>query len=172
MDNLDYRIARESDYSSIKNLMLIALESDPTAFSVSFDEYNSKSDSWWRDYVGPFVYQDSHQMVLVYDEDQLVGFSGLVFDNRERKSHVGSVVWFFVDETYRGKGIGKELLQHVIQLAKDHEIEKLSLMVNENQSIALQIYKKYGFEEAGKLKKEIKIDGKHYDIFILERFLD
>lgn len=172
MGKTTYRIADEKDYSKVKDLMLQALQSDPIAFSVSFSEYNIKSDSWWDDYVGPFVYQSNHRMSLAFDEDDLVGFSGLVFDFRERKKHVATVVWFFVLDSYRGQGIGRALLEDVIRIAKEQNVEKLSLMVNENQLRAIDIYEKYGFVKAGQLKKDIKIDDNFYDVLVLELFLN
>lgn len=170
MRKVDFQLAQSTDSSQIKDLMLLALESDPTAFSVSASEYSTKSKGWWSDYLGPFVYQNNQKMLLAYVDEELVGFVGIVFDTRERKKHVATIVWFYVKEDYRGFGIGKRLMEEIFRVAQDSKIKKLSLMVCENQQAAIQIYTKYGFSQAGVLKDEIKIGSEFYDVFILEYF--
>jgi ribosomal protein S18 acetylase RimI-like enzyme len=52
-----------------------------------------------------------------------------------------------VTEKYKGLGIGKLLLEHCIQKAKDLKATKLSLFSNTKLTAAIHLYKKYGFTE-------------------------
>ncbi len=52
-----------------------------------------------------------------------------------------------VTEKYKGLGIGKKLLEHCIQKAKNLKASKLSLFSNTKLTSAIHLYKKYGFIE-------------------------
>lgn len=55
--------------------------------------------------------------------------------------------WYCVDENERGKGIGKELLEFVINMAKFREKKYLCLYTStdNNEAKAQKIYEQYGF---------------------------
>ena len=52
----------------------------------------------------------------------------------------------------QGQGIGKMLLQHLIDLAIDHKAEVLLLEVRPSNVTAVHLYQKYGFNEVGTRK--------------------
>lgn len=58
-----------------------------------------------------------------------------------------------VDKSMQGKGIGSILLQDLINCAKNLHINALTLEVNINNIKAVNLYKKFGFEQVGLRKK-------------------
>jgi GNAT superfamily N-acetyltransferase len=52
-----------------------------------------------------------------------------------------------VTEQYQGEGIGKMLLEHCLAVAKSNNIETLILYSNTILKSAINLYRKYGFEE-------------------------
>jgi len=50
---------------------------------------------------------------------------------------------------YRGKGIGKALLQKLIEISEERKYCKVTLEVREDNSTAQALYKSLGFEECG-----------------------
>ncbi|MEO6728771.1 MAG: GNAT family N-acetyltransferase [Candidatus Dojkabacteria bacterium] len=164
------RKAELKDYTAIKNLMLVALKEDPHAFSVSAEEYEPNSEYWWMGYINPFLTNSSQEMYLSFNEDELQGMIGITYDNKQRKKHIASFVWFYVDKKFRGKGIGKSLINKALEVLENNkEITKLSLLVVASQEQAIGIYKKRGFEINGTLKKELKISSEFFDVLIMER---
>ena len=57
------------------------------------------------------------------------------------------IVYIFVKEIYRKKGYGSTLLEHVIELGNKYNIVNITLEVNTNNTPAINLYKKYGFEK-------------------------
>jgi len=57
-----------------------------------------------------------------------------------------------VHKDFQGQGIGKLLLEHLIDLAKDHRAEVLLLEVRPSNITAVHLYHKYGFNEVGTRK--------------------
>lgn len=51
-----------------------------------------------------------------------------------------------VDEKYRGKGIGTELLNYVKDFGKENNCTDLYLTVNEENKDAINLYEKFGFK--------------------------
>lgn len=54
-----------------------------------------------------------------------------------------------VGENYRRRGVGTLLLKEITSVAKDKNCSKLVLEVNEYNTAALSMYRKFGFKEAG-----------------------
>lgn len=52
-----------------------------------------------------------------------------------------------VSKKSRGLGIGKHLMEHCMEFAKQQEIRELILYSNTKLEPAIHLYKKYGFEE-------------------------
>ena len=87
---------------------------------------------------------------LVYEKDnEIVGFIGysVYYDRSE-------IDYLYVLEEYRNMDIAKSLLNYVIQKCKNKCIN-ITLEVNENNFIAIELYKKMGF-------REIKIIDNYY----------
>lgn len=70
--------------------------------------------------------------------------------------------WMILDEAhltvlavhpdYQGQGLGQLLLYHLLREAVDHGLERSTLEVRESNQVALAIYHKFGFREAGRRK--------------------
>lgn len=85
-------------------------------------------------------------------EGCLVGFIGIAEDNIEM---------LFIDNNYRGKGIGKQLISHVI-----NELHVTKVDVNEQNAQAVGFYKRMGFHVV--TKSELDNEGKAYPILHMQ----
>ena len=82
------------------------------------------------------------------ERDNIVGFAGMLvlIDSAE----ITNIV---VKKIERKKGIGKLLLEKLILEASNLKKESISLEVNENNTIAISLYRKYNFKQVGLRKK-------------------
>jgi GNAT superfamily N-acetyltransferase len=78
---------------------------------------------------------------IAVDDDHAVGTAGLAKINDSEYE----LVKMTVDPAYRGKGIGKKLLNHCLDVAKKIHAEKISLYSNSQLQTALQLYEQFGF---------------------------
>ncbi len=101
---------------------------------------------------------------------KIVGFSRCEGSQLKRMSHkVAFGVCVLKD--FWGYGIGTNLLKETIKFADTNEIKKITLNVLETNQKAIMLYKKYGFEEEGVLKKDkLLSDGNYYNTIIMGRF--
>ncbi len=78
----------------------------------------------------------------------LIGYGGLWVTLEE-----GHITVIAVDPPYRGRGIGELLLNSLIDAAFDMGANALTLEVRDSNTVAQQLYLKYGFLPAGKRKR-------------------
>ena len=95
---------------------------------------------------------DPYLKILTYvEKDKVNGFLlySLIYDRIE-------IEQFEVTTKERGKGIGNELLNYLIEKYKDNNIKNITLEVKEDNIAAINLYKKYGF-------KKVSTREKYYD---------
>lgn len=69
---------------------------------------------------------------------------------------------------WQGRGIGKKLLEQIIEWAKhSFTIEKIQLNVRASNNAAICLYKKMGFQEEGRLKNRLKLKKGYIDDIIM-----
>jgi len=98
--------------------------------------------------------------VVAIAENKVVGWCDITSIHRDVAEHVGSL-GIGVIEGYRGIGIGEELMHAALQLAKDRGLTRIELTVRENNTRAIELYKKLGFSAEGLHRNAIRIDGKY-----------
>ena len=110
-------------------------------------------------------------MFLVAERNEsIVGFSRCEGNNLKRTAHkVEFGVCVLKD--YWGYGIGQNLLKESIHWADTNGLKKITLSVLETNEKAIKLYKKYGFEVEGILKKDKRLsDGNYYNTVMMGRF--
>lgn len=71
-------------------------------------------------------------------DDKIVGFLkySLIYENIE-------IDYIYVDKEYRGRSIATSMIKHI----ENNNVQNISLEVNENNTSAINLYKKNGFVE-------------------------
>lgn len=77
-------------------------------------------------------------------DKKIVGYGGIwiIID----EGHITNIA---VDKNYRGKGIGKLLIEGLIDVCREKNAKAITLEVRQSNEIAKSLYKQYGFKEAG-----------------------
>lgn len=86
----------------------------------------------------------SHYLVAENKAGELVGFCGvwLVVD-------AAQITNVAVVETVRGQGIGEALMREAIRVAKEANMDTMSLEVRVTNTVAQNLYRKLGFQDGG-----------------------
>lgn len=80
-----------------------------------------------------------------YDGEKLIGM-GWIFPRQTLLRKQAVVEDMIVDSNYRGKGLGKELLNDLVIWAGNNGVEMIELTSNPKRVAANELYKKYGFK--------------------------
>jgi RimJ/RimL family protein N-acetyltransferase len=109
------------------------------------------------------ISQNKAIMLLSFCNGELVGIAGIdMFDKTEK--HVG-LFGISISKNFREEGIGSLLMQLTISEAVKNIpfLEIVTLCVFSNNKIGLEMYKKQGFLEYGRLPKGVKLEGGYVD---------
>ncbi len=113
------------------------------------DKLQNEFDNFWTDTILKSELENENSIYIVAKKNEnIVGFAGIIIlpDDVE----ITNIV---TKKTERKKGIGKMLLDKLIEISKTTKKETISLEVNEKNTIAIKLYEKFGFEKVGLRKK-------------------
>ncbi|EON71292.1 GNAT family N-acetyltransferase [Lysinibacillus sphaericus] len=90
--------------------------------------------------------------VGLYKDDIAVGFAMYGIFPHEDKAQRVWLDRYFIDERFQHKGLGRYFLQQLIHfLVGNYQCQELFLSVYDNNKVAIQLYKKFGFIFNGEL---------------------
>ena len=88
------------------------------------------------------------EYIIAKLNNEIVGFAGVI--DTVDQLEITNIV---VKKDFRNNGIGNELLEKLIKLAKENGKDKITLEVNSSNSAAIKLYEKNGFKNVGFRKK-------------------
>jgi ribosomal protein S18 acetylase RimI-like enzyme len=96
----------------------------------------------------------SNFWVALNEDNDVIGTTGIYTYTKEDREAIW-LAWFCVDPNQRGKGIGKQLIEHSIKVAKKYDKKFFRLYTTDdpNERAAQSLYEKYGFREVKREKK-------------------
>jgi RimJ/RimL family protein N-acetyltransferase len=96
--------------------------------------------------------------------DRLVGAVTCDRDARSKVRHIGHVTGMMVHVDEQGRGIGRTLLDALIERATaDPELHQLTLNVTAGNAVAERLYERSGFVRYGTLPRAIRVGGVFHD---------
>lgn len=141
-------IFERKDIDKLRDIPIIELSSD----------YNEDMQSL-HDKIFPNTYysgsqiidrMNNHRKVFINIENK--NFAGYIYVEVNPEFGEGSIEFFAVDESERGKGIGSKLLTMALRsIFTFASIDNITLCVNSENEKALKLYKKVGFIEKHQL---------------------
>lgn len=123
-----------------------------------------------KDFIN-FVIKNNYAQYFIIYENEVKGWCDIIPKSIPEFSHVGVLGMGILPE-YRGRGLGKKILDKTINhVKKINKLEKIELVVFESNINAIKLYKEFGFFEEGKRLKARKIDGKYDNELLMGKFL-
>jgi phosphinothricin acetyltransferase len=112
-----------------------------------------------------------HPVVAAVTDGQVVGWGSLnSFNPRPAYDNVVDLS-VYVERGWRGRGVGRVLLQHLLALAKTLGYHKMVLATFPYNEAGVTLYRKMGFTPVGVYHEQGKLDGRWVDVLIMERLL-
>jgi RimJ/RimL family protein N-acetyltransferase len=159
---MEIRLLTADDAAAYWTIRQEALESEPEAFSSDAEEHrlttvsdaaaNLGSDPATRFMLGAFA------------ENELVGIAGFHREQKRKTRHKGNVVGVFVAQWTRGHGIGRMMMQVLLDRARRIEgVEQVVLSVTTRMTAAVRLYRSLGFQAFGCEQRALKIGDQYLD---------
>lgn len=118
------------DYEQIKDILI----SD-------FDDF------WSPEILKSEILGQNKKYIVAKKQNEIVGFAGIMISDIEVE-----IMNIVTKKSERGNGIGKILLNKIIEISKNNSTQNIFLEVNENNVIARKMYENAGFLQIGERK--------------------
>ncbi len=132
-----------NDWQQYKDIRLECLKEEPQAFNSTFEECMKYPDIYWKQKL------ENPQDIYAFakSEDSIVGLMNITIGEKDEPTDVATLHGAFVKKDFRGVGIGRLLLDFLLDEIKNNkEIKVVKLWVKESQTAAINLYKSVGFE--------------------------
>ena len=126
------------EWTKLKYIRLCALEADPTAFDISYNESFSKKDHFWQEWAGHE--DDITATYLACDNDRPIGM--MMCQHKETSLHIDGL---WIDPSHREQGLARRLSLLAIKTARRNRIPTIHLWVTKGNQAALSLYHSLGF---------------------------
>jgi len=93
-----------------------------------------------------------------------------VFNAREAYRFVADIS-VYVERGWRGRGVGRAMLQKLVELGRMHGYHKLVLSAFPGNAAGMALYSKSGFCTVGIYREQGQLDGKWVDTIVTEKLL-
>lgn len=156
-----------------RELRLQALKENPEAFARTYEEDAALPEAQWQQWL--LDAQEGKRSLLLFAENEnkkLVGMVGAILGQGLKLEHTAKVVAMYVDPTHRGLGIGRQLMEALLnKLATNTHIVQVSLTVNTQAQAAFNLYESLGFKKVGIIERALKHAGKFYDEWLMVKII-
>jgi putative acetyltransferase len=127
------------------------------------------TESAWKDRIGSRSNEGDLQLVAV-SEGKLISTVGVVGNQRMRRRH-SCLLGIAVIGPAQGKGVGTAMMKAITEYAdKWTTFTRIELTVFADNTNAISLYKKFGFEQEGLLRHYALRNGRFDDVISMARF--
>lgn len=151
-----------ADAALYRDIRLEGLLRSPEAFSNTFEWENAQSLEWFAERLG------NSDMFGAFHGAEIVGTAGILFAKGTKEAHKGTLVGMYVRPSSRKAGVGRKLIETIIEFARPR-IEIIELAVVSENHEARRLYLSLAFVEYGLEKKSLKQDGRYYDEVLMAK---
>ncbi len=115
--------------------------------------------------------QPRHPVIVAETNGQVVGWASLnPFNPRRAYDHVADLS-VYVERGWRGKGVGRRLLDRLTALARELGYHKMVLAALAFNAAGVALYQRCGFTRVGVYREQGLLDGRWVDVLIMEKLL-
>jgi phosphinothricin acetyltransferase len=162
---MSIRRFRRQDFERVQEIYKQGIDTQNATFQI-----NKKSWQQWQD----SMLQDTCIVLCSDDnavdlENNILGWAGLsAISSREVYEGVAEVS-IYVDRHSVNQGIGKQLLNALIELSELQGFWTLQAAIFVENEASIKLHLKHGFEIVGRRHKLGKMQGKWRDVLLIER---
>lgn len=88
--------------------------------------------------------EDYIDIAVCYDDNQLIGIA-MMANYKVVSGYKGMIEDVVVSENYRGRGIGRKLMEVLLQQAEKRKLNDILLFSGHHRTAAINLYKSLGF---------------------------
>jgi len=161
---MEVRLARVADAAAIRAIY----NAEVVGSTVTFD-IEPRTLAQQRRWVEQ--HQGAHPAVVAVEDGTVAGFGSLsVF--RDRAAYAGTVEdSVYVDERWRGRGVGRILLEELLSLARKQGFHSVVARIADDNAASIALHRRCGFELVGVEREVGRKFNRWIDVAVMQRLL-
>ncbi|MEK4436157.1 arsinothricin resistance N-acetyltransferase ArsN1 family A [Paenibacillus sp. FSL K6-2862] len=162
MNMVILRQATEVDLGSILTIYNQGIED-----RIATLETDIKDEAYMSDWFNK--HQGRYSVLIAEQSDQVVGWASInLYNPRSANDGVGDIS-IYIHRDYRGKGIGKQLLQKLEEIGKQNNFYKFVLFTFPFNTLGQRLYHRAGYREVGIFRSQGVLEGNFVDVMAMEK---
>lgn len=161
-NDLELRRLSPRDAELYREIRLEALRLAPEAFSATLEAESAEPLAWFA------ARLDRSAVFGALAEGVLIGIAGFFVRDGRKEAHKGVLVGMYVRPHARRAGVGRRLVEAVIEHAGRH-VELLQLSVVCGNAGARRLYARLGFVEYGVERNALQHGGRYWDEVLMAK---
>jgi phosphinothricin acetyltransferase len=161
---MEVRLARVSDAAAIRAIYNAEVAGSTVTFDI-VPRTLAQQRRWVEQHQG------AHPAVVAVDGDTVTGFGSLsVF--RDRAAYSGTVEdSVYVDERFRGRGVGRVLLEELLSLARKQGFHSVIARISDDNAASIALHRRCGFALVGVEKEVGRKFNRWIDVAVMQLLL-
>lgn len=151
---VEVRQVRADDEQQVIALRREALSAHPLAFSSSPEDDRMNPESYRE-----LISSEDDSLFGAFEADELVGMAAIKRNSSLKLRHVGYIWGAYLRSGYRGEGVGRRMMDSLIECARSWGCESVDLGVSSAAPEARQLYLSLGFVPFGLRERAILWQG-------------
>lgn len=145
------------------------LDRQPDALFLGNQDFPVSRGKIERWYERALANEEEHLLAIEH-EGVLAGYLAFRVDWRHREAQLGAIL---VAEPHRGQGVAARALRGLLEAQFERwNLNRVSLGVHAGNQAAVDLYRKLGMKEEGRLRRKFHVDGEWHDLLIYSRLCD
>jgi phosphinothricin acetyltransferase len=159
---LKIRTASIKDIDEITNIYNEAIKKTVATFDTD-EKTNTEQKKWFKEH-------GKKNPLIVAEEDNIIlGWAALSkYSTRCAYSDTAEIS-LYVKEEFQDKGIGKRLMEKIVQEGKKAGIHVIIARITEGNEKSIYLHKSVGFEHVGIMKEVGKKFGRIIDVYLMQK---
>ena len=156
------REAKESDLGRITEIYNQAILTTTATFDTE-PKTTEERKEWFQ------KHSEKYPLIVAELEGRVIGWASLTpWSDRCAYSDTAEIS-LYIDEAYRGKGIGKKLMSEIMEAGHRAKLHTVIARISEGNEVSVQMHKKAGFIIIGNMREVGRKFGKLLDVLLMQK---
>lgn len=109
---------------------------------------------------------------VALDDNRVVGWCDIIRNERREIHRHRGMLGIGIIAAYRNQGIGRRLMEAALAAARARDMTRIELVVRADNTNAIELYKRMGFQMEGTQRNADWIDGRYHDVHFMARLAE
>lgn len=144
---MNIRKAKQADLPVLVSIYNQAVLQTTATFDLEPVSVESRQ-SWFDEHT-----DDRFPLIVAEEGSNIMGYASLSTYRQKEAYNRTAEISVYIDEQYHGKGLGKQLLAHIIEMARALDYHVIIAGITGGNDISIRLHEQFGFVKCGEMRE-------------------